>query len=418
MERTGVMDTTDEIYAELKEGFEASFGSLEGRRVVCAQAPGRSEIAGNHTDHEGGSVIAAAVDRYVRGIFSPNELGRARVMSEGYGLVDLELDDLSPREDERNSTASLVRGMAALMADWGATPVGFDAYLRSDVPAGSGLSSSAAFELELACAMGTLWGVEGLTAVERAVMAQRVEREWFGKPCGLMDQAASSLGGVQHMSFPGAGRIIARGIDVDFAELGYQLVIVGVGVDHAANTDDYAAVPQEMQAVAREFGAERLGEIPEVRVLSSLPNLRRKLGDRPVLRALHYFREERLVAERAKALRDRDMQSFLALTRASGASSAMYLQNVSIAASEEQPAMVALAAAEALLAARGAARIHGGGFGGTIQCFVPTEDVDAFVEAMELALGVFDEAEESKKSSESPCQVMKIDHEGAHAWWL
>ena len=387
---------------ELEQVFVERFGEQPMLEVT---SPGRTEVAGNHTDHEGGHVIAAAVDRAVHGLARANEQNAIRLLSLGFGEVTVDLKDLAPREDERNSTASLVRGMAALFAERGYTPAGFDLACRSDVLGGSGLSSSAAFELELGQAMNALWADGALAADELAMMAQRCEREWFGKPCGLMDQAAVALGGIQHMDFSQPGVLAANTLDFDFGEAGYAICIVAVGADHAANTDDYAAVPAEMQAVARALGAEILSQVSEADVIAALPRLREELGDRAALRALHYYREERLVAARADALRAGDVDAFLELTRLSGASSAMYLQNVSVGGASDQPSMLAIALAEELLAGRGAVRVHGGGFGGTIQAFVPLDAVEAFSAGMDAVFGA------------GACGIYNVDHKGARFSW-
>ncbi len=390
----------------LCQAFSNTYGSADGRRLLLVVSPGRTEIAGNHTDHEGGHVIAAAVDRYVMGIFSPSESNVMRVQSEGYGLVTVSVDDLTVREEESGTTAALVRGMAAQFANCGYSAHGFDAVVRSDVLGGSGLSSSAAFELELGQAMNALWANGGLEPAELALMAQTAERTWFGKPCGLMDQAAAALGGIQHMDFADSTKLVATAIDFDFEAAGYAICIVAVGADHSALTSEYAAVPGEMQAVARELGKSLLSEVSEKDVMKNVPALRKALGDRAVLRALHYFHEEDLVADRVKALRNGNMQRFLELERFSGISSAMLLQNVSVGGSPEQPSMLAIALAEGLLRGHGAARVHGGGFGGTIQAFVPLGEVDAFSAGMDAVFG------------KGSCGVYGIDHEGARSQWL
>ena len=393
----------NDLLERLRHSFAGRFG---GEPVLMVTSPGRTEIAGNHTDHEGGHVIAAAVDRAVTGLFRPNGTDAINLLSEGFGEVSVGLDDLAPREEERTTTAALVRGMASLFAERGYEPAGFDAACISEVLGGSGLSSSAAFELLLAQAMNALWAEGALPADQLAMMSQRCEREWFGKPCGLMDQAAAALGGFQHMDFSVPGVLAADALDFDLAEAGYAICIVAVGADHAANTDDYAAVPAEMQAVARALGAEILSQVSEADVLAALPRIREDLGDRAALRAIHYFREERLVDERASALRAGDVDRFLELTRLSGASSAMYLQNVSIGGSSEQPSMVAIALAEELLGGRGAVRVHGGGFGGTIQAFVPLDAVNEFSAGMDAVFG------------EGACGVYDVDPEGARFQWL
>ena len=388
---------------ELQRTFFERFGKEPKLLVV---SPGRTEIAGNHTDHEGGHVIAAAVDRAVHAMACPNGESAIRLLSLGFGETEVALDELAPRKEERTTTTSLVRGMAALFAEKGFSPAGFDMACASDVLGGSGLSSSAAFELTLAQAMNALWADGALKADELAMMSQRCEREWFGKPCGLMDQAAVALGGIQHMDFSKPGILAAQSIDFDFAKAGYAVCIVAVGADHSANTDDYAAVPFEMQAVARELGAEVLNQVNAYDVIGAMPVLREKLGDRAILRALHYFQEEHLVAQRAEALCAGDVREFLCLTRLSGTSSAMYLQNVSVGGSADQPSMLAIALADSLLSGQGAVRVHGGGFGGTIQAFVPLEMVEDFSAGMDAVFG------------EGACGVYGVDHEGARFSWL
>lgn len=388
---------------ELRNVFIERFGADPTLLVV---SPGRTELAGNHTDHEGGHVIAAAVNRAITGLARPNGGGCVRLLSLGFGEVEVALDSLDAREDERASTAALVRGMAALFSERGYALEGFDLACASEVLGGSGLSSSAAFELLLGQTMNALWADGSLGADELAMMAQRSEREWFGKPCGLMDQAAVALGGVQHMDFGTPGVLAANSLDFDFKQAGYAICIIAVGADHAANTDDYAAVPAEMQAVARELGAELLSQVSETDVIAALPRLRERLGDRAALRALHYFREERLVAGRAEALRGNDVDAFLALTRLSGASSAMYLQNVSVGGASDQPSMLAIALAEELLDGCGAVRVHGGGFGGTIQTFVPLDAVEEFSAGMDAVFG------------DGACGVYDVDHQGARFSWL
>ena len=374
-------------------------------RRVLALAPGRSELAGNHTDHEGGHVIACGIDRHVRAELSENGLDAVRVQSEGYEPFELSLGSLDARADERGTTAALVRGCCAQAAKRGGAPFGFDVSVKSDVPAGSGLSSSAAFEVAVLSGVLLLWGAEEAHGLELARLAQDVERTWFGKPCGLMDQASCALGGVQHMDFSDGGNPVATPIDVDFDDLGHSLALVAVGESHADLIDEYAAVPAEMQAVARLLGATRLSDVNESDVFAAAPQIRSELGDRALLRALHYYLEECLVAQRAVALAAHDMRSFIESTRLSGASSAMFLQNVS-AGVREQGAMVAIALGDGFLGERGACRIHGGGFGGTVQAFVPHGLKGAFKERIEYVFG------------ENSCGFYSIDHEGARAEWM
>ena len=374
-------------------------------RRVLAQAPGRSELAGNHTDHEGGHVIACGIDRHVRAEFVENGLDAVRVLSEGYVPFEVDLSSLEPRVCEHGTTAALVRGCCAQAARRGGVACGFDLSVESDVLAGSGLSSSAAFEVAVLAGVQLLWGAEEARGLELARLAQTVERDWFGKPCGLMDQAACALGGVQFMSFADETNPIAKSIDVDFDELGYSLALVALGESHADLIDEYAAVPGEMQAVAALLGSQKLSDVSCSDVIGKAPQIRSELGDRAFLRALHYFFEDRLVMERADALAAHDMDAFLGMTRASGRSSAMYLQNVS-AGVREQGAMVAIALAQELMGDCGAYRIHGGGFGGTVQAFVPHGRKEAFRDRMESVFGP------------GSCGFYSIDHKGVQARWM
>ncbi len=326
-------------------------------------------------------------------------------MSEGYAPLEVRLDDLSPREDEKVTTAGIVRGMAAELAAAGRTPSGFDLVATSNIPGGGGLSSSAAFEALMGRAMEALWEGPEVSAVELAKMSQRTENRYFGKPCGLMDQLSVCLGGIAHMDFSDAEEPKAEKLAFDFAEHGYALCLVDVGCDHSRYTDEYAAVPAEMHAVAASFGAERLCEVDQRDFDARVGELRATLGDRAILRALHYWRENDLVAGRWDALCAGDVDRFLSLTEESGASSGMFLQNVACGTTD-QPAMVALALAERLLGGRGAVRIHGGGFGGSIQAFVPLDMVDEFSRGMDGWLGI------------GSCRRYDISLEGAEATWL
>ncbi len=373
--------------------------------VLAVRAPARSEIAGNHTDHEGGRVIAGALDRSIECLAVPNGQDRIRVYSLGYEPVEVRLGSYEPREDEYVTSVGLVRGMAAQMVGTGRTPAGFDLVMQSDIPTGGGLSSSAAYELALCRAMEALWEGRAVDAVEAAQMAQRVEQDWFGKPCGLMDQLAVSLGGLAYMDFR-TDEPVAEKLAFDFGSHGYALVLTDVGCDHSGYTDEYAAVPTEMKAVAQALGRERLCEVEESVLLGRVPELRQSLGDRAVLRALHYYQEMGLVDARWNALQTENTELFLALTERSGASSAMFLQNVSVGGSERQECMVAIALSERILAGRGATRIHGGGFGGSIQAFVPVDVVDEYVTRMNSWLG------------EDAAKVYAISSEGAQAQWL
>ena len=385
--------------------FAERFGTAKSP-LLSVTVPARSEIAGNHTDHEGGDVIGGALDANVQAVCALNGTDTVRVESVGYGGFEIDLADLSVREDERETTASLARGMASELAATGRAPQGFELIMRSSIPAGSGLSSSAAVELAFGRAMEALWEGEPVDATALAKMAQRTENVHFGKPCGLLDQLAEALGGLAHMSFADPAEPASEKLAFDFEDKGYALVLVNVGSDHSALTGEYAAVPGEMKAVAAAFGKERLCEVDPAAFDSEVVRLRGELGDRPVLRALHYWNEQDLVLKRWDALKAGDIDAFLALTRASGASSAMFLQNVSVGGAPEQPAMVALGLAQRLLEGEGACRIHGGGFGGSIQAFVPVERVDAFISGMDSWFGA------------GASRHYRIVSEGAEYAWL
>ena len=390
-----------------REIFEKEFGApAAGAKVLYVHAPGRSEISGNHTDHEGGHVIAGSLDVSVDGIAVANGTDTVRVADDGYPVFEVKLDGLDARKDEEGTQGCLVRGMAHEIAAVGGTPAGFDFAFTCSVPSGGGLSSSAAVEAAYGRAMEALWGVtEPIDPVTLAQMSQRTENDWFGKPCGLMDQAAVCLGGLAFMDFEDAAHPKTAKLAFDFDAAGHALCLVDVGCDHTPFTADYAAMPIEMQQVARELGCARLCEVDTAEFDRRLGELREKLGDRAVLRALHYWYENDLVDRRWDALRASDVSRFLALTRESGASSAMYLQNVSAGVSF-QPAMIALGLAEHVLDGAGAIRIHGGGFGGSIQCFVPLGLLDAFTQRMDAWLGA------------GACRHYHIAEKGACAQWL
>ena len=383
----------------------AEYATPAADGIVAVRAPARSEIAGNHTDHEGGRVIAGALDRSIEALAVTNGKDAVRVFSSGYTPVEVRLDDLDARTDEQVSSNALVRGMAAQMVATGRETSGFDLVMTSDIPSGGGLSSSAAYELALCRAMEALWPGRAISAVEAAQMAQRVERDWFGKPCGLMDQLAVSLGGLSYMGFR-EDEPVVESLAFDFREHGYDLVLTDVGCDHSAYTDEYAAVPTDMHAVAQALGHERLCEVSEQELLSHVRELRASLGDRAVLRALHYYQEMMLVDPRWDALQRGDIGRFLFLTRTSGASSGMFQQNVSVGGSQTQDCMVAIALSERLLRGCGATRIHGGGFGGSIQAFVPTTMTEGYVTKMNALLG------------EGAAKTYTISQEGAQAQWL
>lgn len=368
-------------------GFEEIFGT---RAEALFSAPGRTELGGNHTDHQHGRVLAAGVDLDILAAVTPNHNGVIRVQSQGYPLIEVGLNELMPKEEEVNTTAALIRGVAARMAALGCPlqGVGLDAYVISDVPGGSGLSSSAAFEVLMGTILNELfWGGKA-TPVEIAQIGQYAENVFFGKPCGLMDETASSVGGVVAIDFADTANPVVEQIALDLTAEGYALCIVNSGAGHADLTSEYAAITKELKAVCACFGKEVLREVPEEAFLAKLPQVREAAGDRGVVRAFHIYAENRRAAAEAQALRDGNFTEFLRLVRESGRSSAMYLQNViPTGQTTHQELMLTIALCESLLGGRGAVRVHGGGFGGTAQAFVPLDLLEKFKEKTEAVLG-------------------------------
>ena len=382
---------------ELKERFAAAFGAAP---THVFSAPGRTELGGNHTDHQQGRVLAAAVTLDTRAAVALNGTGEIRLLSEGYPLCRVSLDELAPREEEKNTTAALIRGVAAGFAARGCALRGFDAYVTSTVLPGSGLSSSAAFEVLLGTAVNHLFS-GGADAVEIAQIAQYAENVYFGKPCGLMDQMASSVGGCVAIDFADPAAPVVERVDFDFSRCGHALVIVDSGASHADLTDEYAAIPAELSAVCALFGQKVLRQVPEADFYAALPRVRRAAGDRAALRAMHVYEENRRVEEEVAALRSGDFDRFLYYVNQSGISSQNYLQNVIPAgATAHQEVALALGLARRALGGRGACRVHGGGFAGTIQAFVPEDLLEYFRTSLEAVLG------------QGNCHVLAIRPEG------
>ncbi|MBK8462781.1 MAG: galactokinase [Nigerium sp.] len=389
----------DEVYAVTGPGRDAMRERLAGLVARFAEdfpghpaalftAAGRTEMGGNHTDHQRGQVLAASVSLDMVACAGANGGDRIQVRSEGYPDVVIALDDLEPDPVEYGTSASLVRGVARAMTERGYKLGGASLRVASSVPGGSGLSSSAAYEILIGVTLNHLFCGGRLSSVELAQIGQYAENVFFGKPSGLMDQLACAYGGVVHIDFADPDAPAIRPIDVDLAGAGYALCIIESGADHADLTDEYSAITSEMGAVAACFGADFLSEVDPAAFWARLAEVRSQAGDRAVLRAIHFFEDDARVPQLASALDARRFDDFLGLVSASGVSSATHLQNLHAASDPAQQAVgVTIALAQHLLDGRGAVRVHGGGFAGTVQAYVPLERVDGFVAGMEAVLG-------------------------------
>ena len=384
--------------AALDVGFEASFGGAPTRYF---SAPGRTEIGGNHTDHQRGRVLAGAVNLDTLAAVRPNGTGMIRIQSQGYPLCEVDLADLKVNEAEFNTTVSLIRGVAARFVELGCKVEGFDAYCESTVLPGSGLSSSAAYEVLIGTIINHMFFEGKVTQPEIAQIGQYAENVFFGKPCGLMDQTASAVGGLVTIDFADKDHPAIRSVKFDFASCGHALCIIDSRASHADLTDEYAAVPNEMKQLAKHLGREVLTEIPEEEFYAAIPELRAHYGDRAVLRGVHEYQENARVLKQVAALENGNFDEFLHLIKESGYSSWMYLQNVIPAGyKEHQDMAIALALCEKYLQGKGAYRVHGGGFAGTVQAFVPNEMLEGFVAGVDAVLG------------EGACHVLSIRPEG------
>lgn len=374
-------------FNRLLDLFSAEYPQQAAVRLFSA--PGRTEAGGNHTDHQHGRVLCASVNRDIIAAAAPNADRVIRLHSEGFSHADcISIDQLDIQDHEKGHSASLVRGVAAAFAQRGAVLTGFDILTSSEVPKGSGLSSSAAFEVLVATILNDFCLDGRLPAVELAKIGQWAENRFFGKPCGLMDQCSSAVGGFLSIDFqePGQPQIVS--IPFDLAAAGYDLVITDTGGSHADLTAEYASIPAEMQSVAACFSQTVLRNVSRDAFQEAWPALRSQVSDRALLRAAHFFAENDRVAEQAQALADRDLSAFFRMVRASGLSSWMLLQNVYASSKPaEQPLTLGLTAAARVLGDRGACRVHGGGFAGTIQAFVPKDLTDRYVSSQEDLFG-------------------------------
>lgn len=380
----GTLSKQTERYGKLVERFEARFGAPQGETYFFS-APGRTEIGGNHTDHNNGRVLAAAVNLDTVAFVEKTDDHVIVVDSEGFPPITVELDALEVSEQYFGTTFALIRGTAGVMREMGFTIGGFRATVSSTVFRGSGLSSSAAFEVLIAAILDGLYNGFTLDAKLRAVISQKVENVYFGKPSGLLDQMSSSVGGMVTIDFETEDARV-EAIHYDFAAKGYALCVVNTGGDHGDLTDDYAAIPNEMKAVAAQFGKKVLREVPKEDVEKSIGRLRAEVGDRAVLRALHFYDENERVEEQVKAIREDNLPAFFDAVNRSGDSSWKLLQNVYARPTEEQMAM-GIELSRRFLAGDGAQRVHGGGFAGTIQAYVPTNRLGEYIAVIESAFG-------------------------------
>lgn len=371
--------------AALLSAFREHFPEPEA--IHLFSAPGRIEVGGNHTDHQHGNVLAAAIDRDMIAAAALNELETIRVFSVGYGGLQIGLDDLEPHADEKETTASLVRGVAAEIRKAGFPIRGFDVCIISDVPGGSGISSSAAFEVLIGEVLNGLFCEGSHSPVTLAKIGQYAEQHYFGKPSGLMDQTASAVGGFTAIDFKDPSAPVIRAISPEKLAAEYAIFVIDTGSAHADLSSVYAGIPIEMRKAAAFFGKEVLREVDEKEFWSAIGQVRKKVGDRAVLRAIHFFEENQRAVEQAAALEKGDLNAFLELIKASAHSSFIHLQNVIISGqTEHQDVAYALALAEHVLNGRGAVRVHGGGFAGTILAFVPRDMTADFKTAVEAQL--------------------------------
>lgn len=393
-----LLDYQNKRYADAVAKFEELFGEKE---VEIYSAPGRSEVGGNHTDHQLGMVLATSINLDAIAVVSKTGENIIRVVSEGYDMVEVDIEDLEEKAFEEGTTIALIRGVAANLKERGYVIGGFEAYITSDVLIGAGLSSSAAFEVIIGTIVSGLFNDMGISPVLIAQAGQFAENVYFGKPSGLMDQMACSVGGLIHIDFKNPQEPVVEKVPSDFEAHKYSLCIVDTKEFHDDLTEDYAEIPAEMKKVAAFFKKNVLREVDEEEFFQQIPGLRSVLGDRPVLRALHFFEEEKRVESQVHALRNGKFEEFLSLVKASGDSSFKYLQNIYTNRAVQKQAMsVALGVSESVLKNHGVSRVHGGGFAGTIQVFVENDFVEEYRKAMDKVFGA------------GSCHVLKVRQHG------
>lgn len=372
-------------YIRLLKKFLIQFNDSD---VFLFSSPGRTEIGGNHTDHNHGRVLAGAVNLDNIAVAAKNRRQELRFWSEGYRSFEVDITDLKPKPDEKHTSAALVRGIVARLAELGYAIGGFDVCIDGRVPKGSGLSSSASFEVLVGVIISELFNAGTLSPLENALIGQYAENKYFGKPCGLMDQTACAVGGFITIDFKAPHAPVVDKIDFDFKPTGYSLVITDTGGSHAHLSDEYATLPAEMKQVAGLLGGQVMRDVTREQLLDAIPSIRKKTGDRAILRALHFLGDNQRVAEQVNALQQNDFQAFLTMVNESGYSSFMYNQNIfTTHHPAEQSVSLGLALSELVLKGRGAWRVHGGGFAGTIQAFVPNDLLTAYTNTLEHVFG-------------------------------
>ena len=397
----GESEKAKERYLEACEEFEKLYINTDDIRIFSA--PGRTEVGGNHTDHQHGSVVAGGVDMDVIAIVGTNADNIIRVKSKGYDMDVVNVGEFSKTDKENGRAISLIRGVCAKFDELGYKIGGFNAYTTSNVLKGSGLSSSAAFEVLLGNVMNGLFANGKVEPIEIAKIGQYAEREYFGKPCGLLDQMASSLGGFTYADFNNPAEPITEKINLDIRDFGYTLCVVDTGGNHANLTQDYADITIECKQISNALGVEFLRDADVDKFYASLASLRKEFGERAVLRAFHFFNEQERVLKQREALLKGDFKAFLKLVNESGQSSFDYLQNLySTTAVKEQGLSLAIALTKQFLGEDGACRVHGGGFAGTIQCYIPTDKLDAYKQMIEAVYG------------EGSCSVLSIRPVGGY----
>lgn len=385
-------------YIKALHAYEAHFS---GGEVAIFSAPGRSEIGGNHTDHQHGEVLAASINNDAIAVVKALDEPYVKVISDGYDMITVPLTNLDQKEEEKESTMALIKGVLAGVKQKGFQIGGFQAYITSDVLIGAGLSSSAAYETLIGTILSGLYNDMKISAMEIAKIGQYAENVYFGKPCGLMDQMACSVGSLVHVDFADSESPKVEKVEFDMNRYGYSLCITDTKGSHADLTSDYAAVPEEMKNVARFFGKEVLLDVNKEMVFSRIEELRERTGDRAVLRALHFMNENERVQKEVSALQKGEVEAFLALVKESGDSSFKYLQNVySNSDVRHQNVSLALAVSDMYLGKNGVSRVHGGGFAGTIQAFVKNEAVAGYQKVMDSVFGKY------------ACSVLKIRRYG------